>query len=113
MLPLNLAPCKAKKRARRSRPSKSDAASAGERAAEDQDAIRLGSTRQAAIKALIHRCTKESWRMMVSHASWSNGYKHCALSDQLLASKHLWPLSLAPPSCVPTEQQEASSRMVT
>ena len=49
---------------------------------------------------------------MVAHVSWSQGYKHSAFSDQLLACKHLWPGSSAVDSTLPSEQQESSSRLV-
>ena len=35
-----------------------------------QDAMRLGTMRQNAVRGLLHS-TKESWAMMVAHVSWS------------------------------------------
>jgi hypothetical protein len=106
--------CKAKKRARRGRMASKPSAAAenAAAAADDQEAVRLGTTRQKAVKNLLRHSTKESWKLMVSHVSWSNGYRQSALSDQILACEFLWPGSSAPQSSVPNEQQEASSRMV-
>ncbi|CAK9033449.1 unnamed protein product, partial [Durusdinium trenchii] len=107
----------AKKRQRRGRPTKSnkDAGSSGanETAVEDQEAVRLGTTRCTAIRNILRYATKESWAWMTSHVSWCQGYRQSALSDQLLASKFLWPMSPSPPGLLPNEQQEASARMAS
>lgn len=80
---------------------------------EDQEAVKVGTTRQAAIRNIIKFATSESWAAMQTHVAWCRGLKQSCLSDQILAYKGFWPRSPTPAKFTPSEQQEHSARAVS
>ena len=77
---------------------------------ERQPEIKIGTTKQAAIKNLLNYVTPEAYQAMMYHVSFSGGERRSAFTESVLAWKHLWTTSAPPDNMVPSEPEEVARR---
>ena len=79
---------------------------------EETSEIKIGTQKQQAIKNVLMGCTPESFRMMCCHLSnfVGGGEKRSALTPEVLAWRHLWPMSPVPDGQAPSEAEEVARR---
>ena len=78
--------------------------------ADQQPEVKIGTTKREAIKNILNFATPESYKAMMHHTSFCGGDKRSALTDNVLAWKHLWTTSPPPDGQVPTEAEEVARR---
>ena len=102
-------PVAKKRRGRRqAKNAKDEAASAAQ--AESSPEVKVGTTKKDAIKNILNYATPTSYKSMMHHVSFAGGEKRSALTDVILAWKHLWTTSLPPDGQIPSEAEEVARR---
>ena len=71
--------------------------------------IKIGSTKLSAIRNILNFATPESYKSMMHHMSFAGG-ERSALTENVLAWRHLWTSSPPPDGQVPTEPEEIARR---
>lgn len=77
-------------------------------AAEAVAQVRLGTSRQTAIKNLLMYATDVSFQCFEKHISYIGGISKSAISDALLSCKTLWPGSNPSDAWLPTAAEEVT-----
>lgn len=105
------APAKKKQRKGRRKVSSGSAQAPVDVGPEEAE-IKIGTQKQQAIKNILLRSTPESYRMMCRHLSnfVRGGEKRSAVTPEVLAWKHLWPMSSPPEGQSPSEAEEIARR---
>ena len=95
------------KRARKSRRVKAEKIETRE-TADGQTEVRLGTSRQTAIRNLLLHATSRSFQAFEKHISYIGGVSNSAVSDSMLSFKGLWPGSCANESWFPSPAEEVT-----
>ena len=77
-----------------------------ELAVKDRE-IKIGTTKQTAIKNVLNYCTFESYRALQCHLSF---FSESSVNESVLSWKHLWPTSMPADGMFPSEAEEYARR---